>query len=152
MGIWIHLSNLRHIQLVFLFVVMLASGLAELVSHGAVVPFLAVLSEPERLWQQPLVQDLANRAGLEILNSLLLTVTFGFAVAALVAATVRLANLWLNGKLVAAACSDLSCEAYQKIYIYPIPFMSNATAPQSSRTPPLRFPTQYLAYMPCFSF
>ena len=34
---------------------MLASGGAELVSLGAVLPFLAVLSDPERLWQQPLV-------------------------------------------------------------------------------------------------
>ena len=28
-----------------------------------VLPFLAVLSDPERLWQQPLVQELAGRVG-----------------------------------------------------------------------------------------
>ena len=46
-----------------LLVVMLASGGAELVSLGAVLPFLAVLSDPERLWQQPLVQELAGQVG-----------------------------------------------------------------------------------------
>ena len=60
LGIWGHLSRRRRIQLGLLLVVMLASGGAELVSLGAVLPFLAVLSDPERLWQQPLVQALAG--------------------------------------------------------------------------------------------
>ena len=63
MGLWGHLSLRRRIQLGLLLVVMLASGVAELVSLGAVVPFLAVLSDPERLWQQELVQDLAPQLG-----------------------------------------------------------------------------------------
>ena len=62
-GLWGHLSLRRRIQLGLLLVVMLASGVAELVSLGAVVPFLAVLSDPERLWQQELVQDLAPQLG-----------------------------------------------------------------------------------------
>jgi ATP-binding cassette, subfamily B, bacterial PglK len=44
LGIWGHLSRRRRIQLGLLLVVMLASGGAELVSLGAVLPFLAVLS------------------------------------------------------------------------------------------------------------
>jgi len=35
---------------------MLASGLAEVFSLAAVVPFLAVLSDPQRIWQQPALQ------------------------------------------------------------------------------------------------
>ena len=50
-GIWCHLSRRRRLQLGVLLLVMLASGLAELVSLGAVLPFLAVLSDPDRLWQ-----------------------------------------------------------------------------------------------------
>ena len=62
LGIWGHLSRRRRIQLglLLLLVVMLASGGAELVSLGAVLPFLAVLSDPERLWQQPLLQAMAG--------------------------------------------------------------------------------------------
>ena len=44
LGIWGHLSRRRRIQLGLLLVVMLASGGAELVSLGAVLQFLAVLS------------------------------------------------------------------------------------------------------------
>ena len=51
-GIWVHLSRRRRMQLGMLAFVMLASGLAELLSLGAVLPFLAVLAD--LLWQQPL--------------------------------------------------------------------------------------------------
>ena len=50
--IWSYLRRRRRYQLALLLLVMLASGLAELVSLGA-VPFLAVLSNPDELWQQP---------------------------------------------------------------------------------------------------
>ena len=69
-----------------LLVVMLASGGAELVSLGAVLPFLAVLSDLERLWQQPLVQALAARVGYTMASELLLPVTLLFAAAAVLAA------------------------------------------------------------------
>ena len=71
---------------------MLASGGAELVSLGAVLPFLAVLSNPERLWQQPLVQALASRAGWTDASRLLLPATLAFSGAAVLAALIRLAN------------------------------------------------------------
>ena len=119
LGIWSHLSRRRRIQLGLLLLVMLASGGAELVSLGAVLPFLAVLTDPERLWQQPLVQALAGRVGFTQESELLLPATLAFAVAAVLAAAVRLANLWLNGRLAAAVGSDLSCEAYRRTLYQP---------------------------------
>ena len=119
LGIWGHLSRRRRIQLGLLLVVMLASGGAELVSLGAVLPFLAVLSDPERLWQQPLVQALSGWVGFTQASELLLPATLVFAVAAVLAAVVRLANLWLNGRLAAAVGSDLSCEAYRRTLYQP---------------------------------
>ena len=58
-GLWCHISRRRRIQLGLIFVVMLASGAAELASLGAVLPFLALLSDPDHLWQQPLIQSIA---------------------------------------------------------------------------------------------
>ena len=98
---------------------MLASGGAELVSLGAIVPFLAVLSDPERLWQQQLVQVLASRLGVTESSELLAPVTLVFAGGAVLAALIRLANLWLNGRLVAAVGYDLSCEAYKRTLYQP---------------------------------
>lgn len=112
--IWVHLSRRRRLQLVLLLLVMMASGLSELVSLGAVLPFLAVLSDPERLWQQPLIQALAVRVGYSQPQQLVLPATAAFALAAVLAALIRLLNLWLNGRLAAAVGSDLSCEAYRR--------------------------------------
>jgi ABC-type multidrug transport system fused ATPase/permease subunit len=119
LGIWGYLSLLRRIQLACLLVVMLASGGAELVSLGAVLPFLAVLSDPEQLWQQPLVPELSSRVGLTQASQLILPASLFFAVAAVFAALIRMANLWLNGQLAAAIGSDLSCEAYRRTLYQP---------------------------------
>ena len=120
LGIWAHLSRRRRLQLGLLLVVMLASGGAELVSLGAVLPFLAVLSNPERLWQQPLSSSSAIKLGIRTqANDLLLPATLSFAAAAVLAAIVRLSNLWLNGRLAAAVGSDLSCEAYRRTLYQP---------------------------------
>ena len=98
---------------------MLVSGLAELISLGAVLPFLAMLSDPQRLWQYSLVQELARQVGFSEPSQLLIPATLGFVSATLLAAIIRLSNLWLNGRLAAAIGSDLSCEAYRRTLLQP---------------------------------
>ena len=119
LGIWGHLSRLRRYQLVLLLVVMLAGGGAEMVSLGAVLPFLAVFSDPELLWQQPFTQAMAGLLGFTQASQLLLPATLMFAVAAVLAALIRLTNLWFIGRLTAAVGSDLSCEAYRRTLYQP---------------------------------
>lgn len=119
LAIWGFISRRRRIQLGFLFVVMLASGLAELLSLGAVLPFLAVLSDPNMISQHPLIQVLINQFGFIQQSQLLLLSTFFFGLAIVLAAIIRLMNLWLNGRMAAAVGSDLSCEAYRRTLYQP---------------------------------
>lgn len=121
LGIWGHLSQRRRRQVAGLLLVMVASGAAELLSLGAVLPFLAVLSDVQRLWQQPLVRSLAMQLGLTEAQQpqLLVGVTLAFATAAVLAAVIRLLNLGLNCRLAAAIGSDLSCEAYRRTLYQP---------------------------------
>ena len=114
LGIWACLSRRRRLQLGMMLMLMLVSGVAELLSLGAVLPFMAVLSDPQRLWQSPIVQEVSIKFGLTSANQLLLPVTLMFALAAILAAFVRLSSLWLNGRIAAAVGSDLSCEAYKR--------------------------------------
>ena len=118
-GIWLHLSRRRRIQLGLLLAVMLASGVAELVSMGTVLPFLAVLSDPKKLWLQPLVQQLAKLIGLTEPSQMLLPAAMTFATAVVLAAVIRLTNLWLSGRITAAVGSDLSGEAYRRTLYQP---------------------------------
>jgi ABC-type bacteriocin/lantibiotic exporter with double-glycine peptidase domain len=119
LGIWGHMTRRRRIQLSLLLLVMLVTGLAEILSLGAVLPFLAVLSDPQRLWQNQVVQALGIRFGFTSASQLLLPVTLIFALFSMLAAFIRLANLWLNGQLAAAVGSDLSCEAYRRTLYQP---------------------------------
>lgn len=112
--LWNHLPGKRRFQLVAVFGSMLASGFAEIVSLAAVVPFLTVLADPERLWSQPWVRAAAEARGLTEPDQLLLPVTILFAVAAVAAGAIRLVNLWLSGRVAAGTGSDLSQEAYRR--------------------------------------
>lgn len=117
--LWGHSSQQRRLQLGALLLVMLASSVAEVFSLAAVLPFLAVLANPEQIWQLPLVQQLAPQLGISSAAQLLLPVTLLFGLAAIVAASVRLLNVWLNGRIAAAIGSDLSCEAYRRTLYQP---------------------------------
>ncbi len=117
--LWDHLSRRRRLQLGVLLLVMLASSVAEVLSLAAVLPFLAVLANPEGLFNQSLVQQWAPRLGIAGAQELLLPITVVFAVLALAAGVIRLLNLWLNGRLAAAIGSDLSCEAYRRTLYQP---------------------------------
>ena len=108
----------------------MGSAVAELVSLGSVLPFLAVLTEPEQLWRAPWIQHLASKLGWSSHSELLGPAAGVFACAAVSAALVRLANLWLGGQLAAAIGSDLSCEAYRKTLYQPysVHIKSNSSA------------------------
>ena len=90
-----------------------------MLSLAAVLPFLAVLANPEALWTQPMVQQLAPQMGFTNAESLMLPITLTFGVAAAISGAVRLLNLWMNGRLAAAIGSDLSCEAYRRTLYQP---------------------------------
>ena len=113
------MSPRRRFQLALLLLVMLISALAELISLGAVLPFLAVLSAPKQLWNYPLVQQMADQLGYTDEAQLLVPATSVFMAAVALAAFVRLLNVWLNGKIAAAIGSDLSCEAYRRTLYQP---------------------------------
>jgi len=117
--LWDYLSRRRRVQLGILLLVMLASSAAEVFSLAAVLPFLAVLANPEGLWNLPLVQQWAPWLGITSADALLLPITIAFALAALAAGAIRLLNLWLNGRIAAAIGSDLSCEAYRRTLYQP---------------------------------
>jgi len=113
------MSPRRKRQVVALSFVAVASALAELVSLGSVLPFLAVLTEPERIWLSPWVRQIAALAGWASPSQLLTPAASVFALAAVITAGIRLLNLWLGGRLAAAIGSDLSCEVYRRTLFQP---------------------------------
>lgn len=117
--LWSHLSRRRQRQFVALFALMLISAVAEVVSLGAVLPFLAVLTAPERLFAYPLVADLAGSMGINSAQELILPLTVLFASAALLAGGLRMLLLWASMRLGLTSGSDLSIELYRRTLYQP---------------------------------
>ena len=88
--------------------VMLASSVAEVLSLAAVLPFLAVLTNPIALWNNQSINSLSFKLGITSPQDLLLVIALVFSLAAIAAGAIRLFTLWLNVRLAAAIGSDLS--------------------------------------------
>jgi ATP-binding cassette subfamily B protein len=98
---------------------MLVSAFAEVVSLGAVLPFLGILTAPDTLFNQPLVMDLAKTWGISTADQLVLPITVAFVVAALVAGAIRIILLWATTRLAVASGADLSIEVYRRTLYQP---------------------------------
>ncbi|NQW46944.1 MAG: ABC transporter ATP-binding protein, partial [Planctomycetes bacterium] len=98
---------------------MIVSGLAEVVSLTAVVPFLTVLADPSRVWSQPGIHNWATRIGCSRPDDMAFPLTLAFVVATFISASLRLANLWLSGRVGAAVGSDIAHEAYRRTLYQP---------------------------------
>ena len=119
LGIAGHLSARRKLQLSVLMLIALAAAVTELLALGSVLPLLAVLSEPDEIWQWPWIQQVVAIFGWSSPGQLLMVAAGVFAAAAVLAGAVRLLTLWLGGRLSAAIGSDLSCEVYRRTLFQP---------------------------------
>ena len=112
--LWRHLSKRRqgHFGVIMLFTVV--SALAEVVSLGSVLPFLAIVIAPDRVFQYPYVADMAQAWGITVADQLILPLTIVFASAALMAGTIRILLLWASTRLAYASGADFSLEVYRR--------------------------------------
>lgn len=119
--LWRHTAPRRHRQFFFLLGLMLLSAVAEVLSLGAVFPFLAVLVSPERVFEQPVVARVAQTFGWASGADLVLPLTILFSVAVLVAGAIRLLVLWVTNRFCFAVGIDLSINTYQRTLYQPYP-------------------------------
>jgi ABC-type multidrug transport system fused ATPase/permease subunit len=117
--LWQHLSRHRRLQFVLLTGLMLASAFAEVVSLGAVLPFLGILVAPDRVFSHPIVADVALAWGVTSADQLVLPLTVAFAAAALIAGAIRILLLWFTNRLAFACGADLGMEIYRRTLYQP---------------------------------
>jgi ATP-binding cassette, subfamily B, bacterial PglK len=117
--LWQHLAFRRRCQFGFLLLLMLLASLAEMLSIGAVLPFLAVLSDPGRIYEHPAAQSFIQALGIVSADQLLLPFTLAFGLAALFAGVVRLLLLWASTRLSFATGADLSVNIYRRTLYQP---------------------------------
>ena len=117
--LWRHISPRRRRQFGFLLVLMIFASFAEILSIGAVLPFLAVLTAPNRVFEHSAAQPIIQALGLTEPGQLLLPLTIAFGLAALVAGAMRLLLLWASTRLSFATGADLSISIYRRTLYQP---------------------------------
>ena len=117
--LWHHLSQRRKRQFIFLMALMLASALAEVISLGAVLPFLGILVAPDRLFSHAIVAEVAQDWGITSADQLVLPLTVLFGAAAIVAGAIRILLLWVSTRLAYATGAELSIEVYRRTLYQP---------------------------------
>ena len=91
--LWRHISPHRRLHFFLLFLLMLFSSFAEIVSIGAVLPFLGALSSPEFLFKMPIAQPVIQALNITEPKQLLMPLTIAFAMSALFAGAMRLLSV-----------------------------------------------------------
>jgi ATP-binding cassette, subfamily B, bacterial PglK len=113
-SLWNHLTRRRQKQFYLLLLLMILASLAEVISVGAVLPFLGILTAPEQLYQHSLMQPIIQQFQLTSPQELLLPFTLIFITAALLAGVIRLLLLYAMTRFSYAAGADLSIDIYRR--------------------------------------
>ena len=117
--LWRHLARRRQYQLILLLVLMLLSAFLEVVSLGAVLPFLGILVAPDRVYNHPIVNDLVQSWGIISADQLVLPLTLIFITIALLAGSIRMILLWTSTRIAFASGADLGIDVYRRTLYQP---------------------------------
>lgn len=117
--LWIHISARRRVQFGLLLLLTIATSFAEVVSIGAVLPFLGVLTAPDMVFAHPAAQPFIEALALSAPEALLLPLTVVFSVAALLSGGMRLLLLWVQTRIGHAIGAEFSVEIYRRTLYQP---------------------------------
>ncbi len=117
--LWRQISPQRRRQFMTVMGLGVVAGFAEVVSLGAVLPFLGVLTAPERVVKFPVVRRAMTLFGVTTSGQLVLLLAVAFGIAAVAAGALRLALLWGSTRVALATGADFSSEAYRRTLYQP---------------------------------
>lgn len=117
--LWDHLSRRRHRQFALLMGLMVLTAFMEVISLGAVLPFLGVLTAPDLVFKHRIIADVAHIWGITSADQLVLPLTVAFAAAALISGAMRILLLWVSNRIAFASGADLSSEVYRRTLYQP---------------------------------
>lgn len=117
--LWQHINARRRGQLLLLLVLMVLASFAEIVSIGAVLPFLGVLTAPDRIFVHAAAQPFIQFLNITSPEQLLLPITITFGGAALITGAMRLVLFWASTRLSFATGADLSISIYRRTLFQP---------------------------------
>ena len=117
--VWSHLNGRRKAQLGLLALLMVLAAIAEVISVGAVLPFLGVITAPENIFRHELARPLIDLTRARGPSDLLLPVTLLFVGAAVLAGLVRIALISVQTRVAAGIGADFSVQVFERTLYQP---------------------------------
>ena len=129
LSLWGHISSRRRSQFSLLLVLMILTSFAEIISIGAVLPFLAILTNPEIVFSHPYAYSFIELLDLTEPSQLLLPIVIAFSLATIGAGSMRLLLLWASTRLGYAVGAEISKDIYRKTLYqsYPVHISRNSS-------------------------
>ena len=128
--LWKHIGRNRKIQFILLLILTIFTSFAEILSLGALLPFLTALSDPDLLFDNSNMRPLWQYLKINTSQSLLFPLAIIFSGAAVLAGGMRLLQGWANVKFSFSTGADLSITVYEKHSINLTQFMLEEIAVQ----------------------
>ena len=113
-NLWKSLSKRRHKQFYLLLMLMFVASLMEVVSIGAILPFLGVLTAPDQVYQHPVMEPILQILNINNPEELVAIMVMVFISATLIAGIIRLLLLYTLTRFSFSIGSDLSIEIYRR--------------------------------------
>lgn len=117
--LWCHISPRRRRQFGLLLILMIGASFAEILSIGAVLPFLGVLTAPDRMFENQAAKPFIDALGLTSAEQLLFPLAVIFGLSAITAGAMRLMLLWVSTRLSFAIGADLGISIYRRTLYQP---------------------------------
>jgi len=117
--IWGHLTPYRKKQLVGLGILMMLSSFAEMISLGALLPFIGIIVSPDQIYTFAFAQILMHMLKVSTAQDLLLPITLIFSLTVVFAGLVRVALLWFQTQISLSIGADLSVAVYERTLYQP---------------------------------
>ena len=117
--LWRHIGPRRRLQFLLVLALTVLASFAEVLTIGAVLPFMMALTAPKSVSAHPLAQPVIHLFGIDTDQQLLLLMTCAFAAASLSAGLLRVSLLWANAHLSCLTGADLSISIYRRTLYQP---------------------------------
>lgn len=117
--LWAQINRACKLQLASIIVLMVVVAFAEVISIGAIMPFLTVLISPELVFHHPIASSTLRVFGITEASELVLPVTIGFVLAVVIANGLRMLLYWLQLHLSYRIGSDFSKNIFERTLYRP---------------------------------
>jgi ATP-binding cassette, subfamily B, bacterial PglK len=117
--LWGHLAPRRRLQLASLLFLMLLGSLSEVFTVGAIIPFLSVITNPEKVYASEYLSEFIQIAGVTAANQLVAPIAIIFVLSAIIAGAVRVLLVWVQTRLCFAIGSELSISVFNSVLHQP---------------------------------